>query len=160
MATTKPRITITLNQRTYAVVKAISDLGGQPMSAFVAEMLDSALPTLERMAATFQAIKNAQTAERGKFLASMDRAQEALEPAVMEAVGQFDLFLGKIEAAVGVQTDATAGAPAARRRAPRSPGTGDPRLVTRGSTPPSRKKSAASTTATKPTASKALRPKP
>ena len=101
MATTKPRITITLNQRTYEVIKAIGELGGQPMSAFVSEMLDSALPTLERMAATFQAVKTAQTAERGKFLSSLDRAQAALEPAVMEAVGQFDLFLARGRAVSG-----------------------------------------------------------
>ena len=134
MATTKPRITITLNQRTYEVIKAIGELGGQPMSAFVSEMLDSALPTLERMAATFQAVKTAQTAERGKFLSSLDRAQAALEPAVMEAVGQFDLFLATVE---------TAATDYARPADP------DPRPVTRGSTPLQRKKSAASTTATK-----------
>ena len=75
MATSKPRITITLNQRTYDVIKSIGDLGNGTMSGFVSEMLDSALPTLERMAVTFQAIQKAQTAERGKFLASMDRAQ-------------------------------------------------------------------------------------
>lgn len=149
MSVTKTRITISLNERTYAVVRAISVLGGTPMSAFVSEMLDSALPTLERMAATFQAIKNAQTAERGKFLASIDRAQAALEPAVMEAVGQFDLFLGKIEAAVDVQTDATPGAPGERR--PQA----NPRPVTRGSTPLKRKKSAASTATTKARSTKA-----
>ena len=53
MATTKPRITITLNDTSYAVLKAISECSGQPMSTFVTEMLDSARPTLERMAATF-----------------------------------------------------------------------------------------------------------
>lgn len=140
MATTKPRITITLNQRTYEVLKAISDLGGNPMSAFVAEMLDSALPTLERMAATFQAIKGAQETERGKFLASLDRAQAALEPAVMEAVGQFDLFLATVETAVADGGHPAGEAPTAAA---------NPRPVTRGSTPLKRKKSAASTATTK-----------
>ena len=147
MATTKPRITITLNQRTYEVIKAIGELGGQPMSAFVSEMLDSALPTLERMAATFQAVKTAQTAERGKFLSSLDRAQAALEPAVMEAVGQFDLFLATVEDAVADGGRDEGAAPAA---------TADPRPVTRGSTPLKRKISAASTNAIKPRAGKGL----
>jgi uncharacterized protein (DUF1778 family) len=140
MATNKPRITITLNQRTYAVVKAISDLGGKPMSAFVAEMLDSALPTLERMAATFQVIKGAQETERGKFLASLDRAQSSLEPAVMEAVGQFDLFLATVETAVSDGGHPGGEAPAE---------IANPRPVTRGSTPLIRKKLAASTATTK-----------
>ena len=140
MATTKPRITITLNQRTYEVLKTIGKLGDQPMSAFVSEMLDSALPTLERMAATFQAIKNAQTTERGKFLESMDRAQAVLEPAVMEAVGQFDLFLATVEDAVADGGRDEGAAPAA---------TADPRPVTRGSTPLTGKKTAATKTASK-----------
>lgn len=100
MATTKPRITITLNDQTYAVLRAISECGGQPMSTFVAEMLDSARPTLERMAATFQKIKAAQDAERARFLENIDEAQAAIEPVVMEAMGQFDLFLGRIDKAV------------------------------------------------------------
>ena len=140
MATTKPRITITLNQRTYEVLKAIGDLGDKPMSAFVSEMLDSALPTLERMAATFQAIKGAQETERGRFLASLDRAQSLLEPAVMEAVGQFDLFLATVETAVS-----DGGHPVGAALAE----TANPRPVTRGSTPLTRKKSAASTITTK-----------
>lgn len=139
MSTNKPRITITLNQRTYAVVKAISDLGGKPMSAFVSEMLDSALPTLERMAATFQAIKGAQETERGRFLASLGRAQDALEPSVMEAVSQLDLFLSSVDRAAS----AAVAAPAA----PLSDAA-NPRPVTRGSTPLIRKKSAASTATT------------
>ena len=99
MATTKPRITITLNDKSYAVLKAISECSGQPMSTFVTEMLDSARPTLERMAATFQKIKRAQDAERARFLESVDDAQAALEPVVMETLGQFDLFMGKIDRA-------------------------------------------------------------
>ena len=100
MATTKPRITITLNDKSYAVLKAISECSGQPMSTFVTEMLDSARPTLERMAATFQKIKRAQDAERARFLESVDDAQAALEPVVMETLGQFDLFMGRIDRAV------------------------------------------------------------
>ena len=110
MATTKPRITITLNDKSYAVLKAISECSGQPMSTFVTEMLDSARPTLERMATTFQKIKRAQDAERARFLERVDDAQSAIEPVVMATLGQFDLFLGQIENAVGIRavTDASA----------------------------------------------------
>lgn len=133
MATTKPRITITLNDKSYAVLKAISDCSGQPMSTFVTEMLDSARPTLERMAATFQKIKRAQDAERARFLESVDEAQAAIEPVVMQTLGQFDLFLGAIDRAadvVGVGGACEAGAPTpATSAALRSPPTN------RGDTP-------------------------
>lgn len=105
MATTKPRITVTLTKRQHDVISAIAKMGGGSMSAFIGEMLESALPTLERMAVTFQKVKQAQEIEREKFLSSMDRAQSALEPIVMQAVGQFDLFLGSIEDAVEASED-------------------------------------------------------
>ena len=143
MATTKPRITVTLDQRTYNVLKSISDCGGQTMSGFVSDLLDAAMPTLERMAVTFQAIKE----QRGQFLASVDRAQVAVEPVVMAAVGQYDLFVG----AVGAIEDAAAEMPIGRTAAAVS----NPRPVTRGSTPLKRKKSAASTTTTKARSAKA-----
>lgn len=99
MATTKPRITVTLNQRCYDIIKSISESSGKPMSGFVSEMLEAASPTLERMAVTFQKIKHAQDSERSKFIDSIDDAQSALEPVVMESIGQFDLFLAKVDAA-------------------------------------------------------------
>lgn len=99
MPTKKPRINVTLNQRCYDIIKSISESSGQPMSGFIAEMLEAAIPTIERMAVTFQKIKKAQESERSRFIESMDDAQHALEPAVQEAIGQFDLFLGRIEEA-------------------------------------------------------------
>lgn len=99
MATLRPRITVSLSDHQYKVVSTIAKLGGGSMSAFISEMLEAALPTLERMAVTFQRVKDAQDAERGRFLESMDAAQTALEPAVNNAVGQFDLFLARLESA-------------------------------------------------------------
>lgn len=130
MATTKPRITVTLTKRQHEVLRSISENSHQPMSTFISEMLEAALPTLERMAVTFQRVKEAQQAERTRFLDSMDRAQAAIEPVVMNAVGQFDLFLASIEEAVGAgSTDARerAGVPASA--APSAPATN------RGATP-------------------------
>lgn len=139
MATAKPRITVTLNDKSYAVLKAISDCSGQPMSTFISEMLDSARPTLERMATTFQKIKNAQVAERSRFLETIDEAQSAIEPVVMETLGQFDLFLGKIETAVeGGQTVAAKRLPLPSSTADSSPPTN------RGDTPPRGKRLKAS----------------
>ena len=43
MATTKPRITVTLTERQHEVLRTISDCGGQPMSRFISELLELSL---------------------------------------------------------------------------------------------------------------------
>ena len=61
MATTRPRITVTLTKRQYDVLKAISEYGGETMSYFVGDLIEQSLPVLERMAETFRKIKLVQT---------------------------------------------------------------------------------------------------
>ena len=100
MATTKPRITITLTARQHEVLRAISESSGQAMSAMLSEFIDLAMPTFERMAATFQQLKRAQDLERSKVLSALEHAQSALEPIAQEAAGQFDLFMQRIDGAV------------------------------------------------------------
>ena len=58
-------------------------------------------------------MKSAQVAERSRFLESLDRAQAAVEPVVMDAVDQFDLFLTRSKGSS--MAAATARAHAARR---------------------------------------------
>lgn len=97
MATIKPRITITITPRQHEVLRSISESSGQPMSAFLSEMLEVSMPTLERMATTFQKLKKAQTIERERYLQSMDETQDVLEGIAQQAMGQFDLFMAAIE---------------------------------------------------------------
>lgn len=112
MATANPRITITLTSRQHDLLRAISDCSNQPMSRFISDMIEAASPTLERMAATFKAVQKVQHEERDKFIKAMDAAQADLEPAVLDVVGQYDMFLGKMEAAasaVGAERTAAGG---------------------------------------------------
>ena len=111
MATTKPRITVTLTQRQHDVLRVISECGGQPMSAFISDMLEQALPVLERMAESFRKIKAAQDDQKKRIVEELDQAQTAVEPILDQVMGQFDLFMTKIEEAAG------AGSPDARKRA-------------------------------------------
>lgn len=130
MATTKPRITITLTKRQHEVLRSISDTSGKPMSAFLSELIEGSMPTLERMAVAFQKIHAAQQIERKRFVAVLDETQAALEPIVQQVVGQFDLFMSKVEARADGVLDATVGAPARRPTSAKSP------LTNRGATPP------------------------
>lgn len=132
MATSNPRITITLTKRQHEILRSLSDFGGKPMSSFVVELLELSLPTLERLAATMQAVSKARQTEVERIREQIDEAQRVFEPMAMAVVAQSDMFLGKIEqAAVGGSGDARArtAPPAA---APSSPPTN------RGVTPPPR----------------------
>ena len=131
MATTKPRITITLNHRQYEVLKAISDCSNQPMSAFISELLDESLPVLERMAESFRKIKAAQDEQKKRIADELEQAQAGVEPILEQVLGQFDLFMTRVETAAG------AGGEGMRKRPPRllRPPTG-PLLLTGGHTHP------------------------
>lgn len=130
MATTNPRITITLTKRQHEVLRSISDTSGKPMSSFLSELVEGTMPMLERMAVTFQKIHAAQQVERQRFVEELDETQAALEPIALAAVGQFDLFMAKVEARADAVTDAALAAPARRPNARSAPSTN------RGATPP------------------------
>ncbi len=124
MPTIKPRITITLTERQHAVLRSLSKSSGQSMSAFVVEFLELALPTLERMAVTMQAISETRAADIARVRDQLDEAQRVFEPLAMATVAQADLFLGKVhDAALGGLHD------------PDSPDALTP-LTNRGVTPP------------------------
>lgn len=100
MATSKPRITVTLTKRQHEVFQSLSASSGQSMSSLIGEIIEVSMPTFERMAATFQKIKASQDLERARIADALGEAQSALEPIALAAVGQFDLFLGRIESAI------------------------------------------------------------
>lgn len=69
------------------------------MSGFISEMLELTMPTLERMAATMQRLKVSQDEEKARIVDALDDAQQAMEPIVAAVVGQFDLFMDRIDTA-------------------------------------------------------------
>lgn len=97
MATQKPRITVTITPQQHTVLRSLSDSTGQPMSAFLTELLEASLPTLERMAVTFHKLKQAQNVERDRYLQSMDETQAVLEDIAQQATSQLDMFLTVVE---------------------------------------------------------------
>ena len=123
MATTKPRITVTLTQRQHDVLRVISDCGGQPMSAFISDMLEQALPVLERMAESFRKIKAAQDEQKKRIVEELEQAQAEVEPVLEQVLGQFDLFMAKIEQAAGAAPAGSEATPAAAPAAASTPAT-------------------------------------
>lgn len=147
MATTKPRITVTLSKQQYDVLKAISEYGGQSMSNFIGDLLEQSLPVLERMAEAFRRIRLVQDERKKRISEELTDAQNAIEPAFQSVLGQFDLFMSKLESnygSVGASLDSGA-SPAvgeapekkvAKRALKKSDASARPPVTNRGVTPP------------------------
>jgi predicted DNA-binding protein len=132
MATTKPRITITLEPRVYELLRSISENSHQPMSAFVGELLSESIPVLERMAVTFQQIVQVKDQQLQQIASAADDAQRSLEPVLQQVLGQYDIFMadaglsgavtvtengsGSAGVVVGATSDARPGATTSRPR--------------------------------------------
>ena len=83
MATTKPRITVTLDEGVYATLKGLSDLQGVSMSSIVSELLRTVDPVQRKV---LQAMRHAlalQGSARADFAAQLDRASDEAEAIAM-----------------------------------------------------------------------------
>lgn len=138
MPTMKPRITVTLSSRQHDVLRAISEYSGQSMSAFVHEMLEQSLPVLERMAESFRRIKLAQDEQKKRIAIELEDAQSAVEPILEQVLGQFDLFMSRVEVAAG-------GVAVSARAGDAAPGAAPTPVTNRGVTPSPSKTRKAST---------------
>lgn len=130
MATTKPRITITLTERQHELLRSISDSSGQSMSTLVCELIETAEPVYERMAATFQRLKQQHNQQRERIKSDLDDMQKTLEPIAAGLLDQLDMFLGNLGQAEGGERGDGVPAPASPSARPKPPPTN------RGVTPP------------------------
>ena len=64
MATEKPRINMALRQEYYDIVSRLAKIQGRSRSAIVVELLEAAMPTLERVVVVTEAAMRAQTSAR------------------------------------------------------------------------------------------------
>lgn len=79
MATTKPRITITLKPSTHAALVRMSVLTKNSQSAIVGELLTSAEPVFVRMVRIIEAANKAKEGAQGHVLRGLEDAQAVLE---------------------------------------------------------------------------------
>lgn len=97
MATTKPRITITLTDRQYQLVKTLSESSGQSMSGFITEYLEIAEPMLEQMCVAYQRMKQADDARKEDLKRNLDAAERSLRPLVESVNAQVDFFFSNTD---------------------------------------------------------------
>lgn len=146
MATTKPRITITLEQEHHAVLKRLADLQGASMSSIVTDLLQEVMPMLERLTQALQAAQKLDKDLRATILQGAQQAEQDLQPIVQAVESQWDMFEVLLTDAVKQSqdrapdaTEAT-GAGAADTDASGVAGAG-PRPVITGATNPQRSQS-------------------
>ena len=108
MATTKPRITISLNPHVYATIKRMSQLGKQPMASIISEMLETVHEPLMRTVAFLEAAAEAPKQVRDGLKKSFESVERDLYKSAGHTVAQMDFLteqLGKPASAVeGVTT--------------------------------------------------------
>jgi hypothetical protein len=136
MATDKPRITITLNSHVYATLKRMSELGGQPMSTIISELLDSVHEPFMRTVALLDAAAQAPQQVKDGLRQSFDTIEREMYGAVGYTVAQMDWLterLGQPPPGDAAATALAGGAAAAGGGKSGVSRKSNPRLVTRGS---------------------------
>ena len=110
------------------------------MSSLVAQFIEVALPSMERLVVVLERAATAPKEARDGLIAAVERAERTLLPALVSAQDQNDLFLIAAERSMQPSVPAVPAVHAQRaRRAAAAPaGAPDPRLVTRGSGFPGR----------------------
>ena len=92
MATEKPRLTLTLEPHTHAVVSQLAELQGRPKSRVISELLDSVVPVLERTCYVLQIAERASSGVSDDLRESMERSEAKLKAMMEDAMGQLDIF--------------------------------------------------------------------
>lgn len=93
MATTRPRITITLTEKQHRLLKSISESSGNSMSYLVTDIIETSEPILERTASAFSHLKELNEENKRKIKQAMQSAQDVIEPMAFKAINQMDCFI-------------------------------------------------------------------
>lgn len=94
MATTKPRITLTMEPELYALYRDLAGLQGRSMSAIIVDLLDATSPVQQQVLEALRRVLSVQEEGRSEMLASLEKAQAKAEEAVSVSQLIFADFLG------------------------------------------------------------------
>lgn len=96
MSTTKPRITITLEEHQHEVLRRLAAASGDSMSQIVAGFVDLAVPSLERVVLVMERANAAPQEVRTGLADAISRAEQELMPGIVAGLDQADLFLAEV----------------------------------------------------------------
>lgn len=98
MPTIKPRVQVTLEPQTHAVIERMAILQGRTRGSIIAEMLDSIAPALTRTIALLEAAAEAPNDVKRGFRAAVESAHQELVSLSGDASKQLDVFLDQLGA--------------------------------------------------------------
>lgn len=133
MATTKPRVNVTLEQHRYDLLKRLAGLQGVSMSYLIADLLDTVSEPLERVCVVLEAASKAPQSVKDGLLSAVSKAESVLLPQAQAWLDQSDLFLADVVKVAG--SGGGGGSEGGAAALADSDHASDPRPVTRGSTP-------------------------
>lgn len=90
MPTTKPRLTLALDEATYAAVADVADARHVSKATVVRDFLEPAIPILHRMAAIMRHAEKVQDEAAEDFAASLARSEEFLTALLPELMAEFE----------------------------------------------------------------------
>lgn len=95
--TSRPRVSVTLRDETYATLRRLSQANGESMSSILGGLVEATAPALERVAALVEAASGAQQEVLERLAESMTAAESTLSPLALEGQQEFlDLMTGLI----------------------------------------------------------------
>lgn len=93
MATTKPRITITLEPHQYEVLKHLAGLQERSMAPLIVELVEAATPVFEKVCIAIENAKKAEESKKDELLRVAEESQKVLAPMYADAIDQLDIFI-------------------------------------------------------------------
>jgi uncharacterized protein (DUF1778 family) len=148
MPTTKPRITITLTEHQHALLQTLSNYQGESMSSIIVDLLDTALPVLERVAVVMKAASEAPQEMLTGLRQSMEKAEAVVVGQLEGHIEQLDSFVlaaaeGRGEARSGTPVTSAAASTSRTKANPPTSNRGV-RITTGSPIPPMKKPVSAS----------------
>ena len=93
LATSKPRITITLSDQQHAVLSALAKLQKVSMSSIIVDLVDTTLPVLQRLSEVLQNASTAPQSVLDEIKRSAEQAESDLSSAGSSVMEQLDFLV-------------------------------------------------------------------
>lgn len=96
MPTIKPRVQVTLEEQTHAVIDRLARLQGRTRGSIIAELLDSIAPTLARTVSLLEAAVEAPNDVKRGLRAMVEGLHQEVVEVSGEASSQLDMLLDRL----------------------------------------------------------------
>lgn len=92
MATSKPRVTVTLEPDVYSTMKELAELQGRSLSSLIGELVNMVHPVQLRVLSAVKAAVTTQQEARADLLHQLESAQEEAESKIVPLLDLLDAY--------------------------------------------------------------------